>query len=241
MRTDLLTHRQKWDGFWRGVATTERAAIWDVDPDVDIASGLPLDTGVFDPALPLIDLGCGNGRQTAYFAGWFDFVVGIDISAEAIRGAREIHEAPNVEYCVLDAGAVDQAFCLHEELGDANVHVHELFHQLPAGHRDAVAASVAELAGERGRVLVVEAGPGSAEVFEQLLIFDGPPPPKMARVFDHGIRPGELDDGEVVHLFAGHGFRLLRSGSLSLGSTVQLSDGAPFTVPGEFWLFGRDA
>lgn len=240
MSTDLLTYRQKWDNFWRGVSTTERAAMWDVDPDIDVGSGLPLET-VFDPSFPLIDLGCGNGRQTAHFAGRFDVVIGADISAEAIRGAREIHGAPNVEYCVLDATAVDQAFCLHEDVGDANVHVRELFHQLPAGDRAAAAASVAELTGERGRVLIVEAGPDTDEMFEQLLIFDGPAPPKMARVFDNGIRPGRLRDGEVVHLLADHGFRVLRSGSLPLGSTVRLTDGTDFTVPGEFWVFGRDA
>ncbi|NED05056.1 class I SAM-dependent methyltransferase, partial [Streptomyces sp. SID6648] len=46
-----------------------------------------------DPALPLIDLSCGNGTQTRYLAERFPHVVGADLSAAALEHARRADPA----------------------------------------------------------------------------------------------------------------------------------------------------
>lgn len=236
-----LSHREKWDNYWRDLSTTVREVLWDIDPTEDVARELPLYADLLDRSLPLVDLGCGHGRQTRYLAGHFKRVIGVDLSGEAIHGARQLHAAPNVEYRILDAAVPAEARALHDAIGDANVHVHGVFHQLPPADRSATAQTVATLAGERGRVFVVELGAAADEMFASLMARGGPPPPKVARVFESGIVPGGLRDGELAELLAPFGLRVLKRGTLQLSSTMQFPDGRTFTVPGEYWLFTRDA
>lgn len=58
-----------------------------------------------DPLIHKIDgtfleLGCGNGRMTEHISIWHKFVLGIDISGEMIRQARE--RLPNVYFAETD-------------------------------------------------------------------------------------------------------------------------------------------
>src|SRR5688572_30905432 len=42
-----------------------------------------------DLSVPIVDLGCGNGRQSRYLARYFDQVIGADVSPSAIELARQ--------------------------------------------------------------------------------------------------------------------------------------------------------
>lgn len=58
----------------------------------------------------LLDLGCGIGRMTEPLGAYFTEVVGVDVSAEMIDKARELHSSrPNVRY-VTNSGADLSAF-----------------------------------------------------------------------------------------------------------------------------------
>lgn len=235
------SHGERWDNYWRELATTAREVLWDIDPGEDVGHELELYAGELDRDLPLVDLGCGHGRQTRFLADHFARVIGVDISAEAIRGARQIHAADNVEYRVLDAAVPAAGRALHREIGDANVHVHGLFHQLPRADRSAVAETLAVLVGERGGAFVVELGAAAEPVFAALMARGGPLPAKLARIFEQGIVPGGLAAGELAELVAPFGLRPRKHGALLLGSTLAVPEGGFFTVPGEYWLLGRDA
>ena len=106
-----LGYREAWDGYWREVTPQPGAAFWDSTPDQAVKRELPLFQGVFDLQLPLIDVGCGNGTQTRGLADAFPRVIGVDVSEEALGGARLHHGAANVD-------------------GDANLYLRGVLHQL---------------------------------------------------------------------------------------------------------------
>lgn len=72
---------------------------------------LPLLTGKRDPgSLRVLEIGCGAGRMTKHLAKIFGEVVGVDVSGEMIRQARErlagienvqLHETSGVDFAVL--------------------------------------------------------------------------------------------------------------------------------------------
>ena len=104
--------------------------------------------------LPVIDIGCGNGRFSRLLAGSFPKVLGIDISAHAVRRAEEESgEADNVTYRVLDASAAGAGQKLFEELGEANVFMRGVFHVFDAGQRERAVADLRDIVGRRGAVI----------------------------------------------------------------------------------------
>ncbi len=89
-----------------------------------------------------LDLGCGLGRVTRPLAGRFDEVVGVDVSAEMVRRAEELHPAtefPNVSFHATDG--------VHLPLEDESVDFvfsYEVFQHLPS--RDVMHANLLEVA-----------------------------------------------------------------------------------------------
>jgi SAM-dependent methyltransferase len=113
-----------WDRFWASIQRTgaDGEVIWDAasTEELDRVRAHALEHMARD--LPIVDIGCGNGRFSRLLAGSFPKVLGIDISAHAVRRAEEESgEADNVTYRVLDASAAGAGQRLFEELGEANV------------------------------------------------------------------------------------------------------------------------
>ncbi len=121
-----------------------------------------------ESALTLLDVGCGNGRQSFALAEHFPRVMGVDLSAEAIRGARALYERDNLEFRVVDILDDDEVAHLHDELGDANVNVRGVLHQLRAEDLAAAVRMIATLVGWRGKAFVVELSPSAEGLFKSL-------------------------------------------------------------------------
>jgi SAM-dependent methyltransferase len=96
-----------WERWWAGVNDAPGEIVWDPDAS-DLEADLEVFGRAFDPDRPVIDLGCGNGRQTRFLARRFRTVIGADISPSAIRRAAAAENPANVSYHVLDASAPDQ-------------------------------------------------------------------------------------------------------------------------------------
>src|SRR3982751_5311254 len=95
-----------WEQFWSGVQRTGPGGdvLWDVAVRSELDWCLQHAGQHFDPALPVVDVGCGNGRFTRLLAERFPVVVGVDVSASAI-GLADAESAgqPRVSYRVLNA------------------------------------------------------------------------------------------------------------------------------------------
>lgn len=233
------SYKESWDSYWRDVTPRPGLAFWDSTPDHAVGRELPLFSGAFDGQLPVIDVGCGNGTQTRCLADAFSRVIGVDVSEEALRGARVHHGAANVEYRALDLLDGPAVGALHAELGDANLYLRGVLHQLRAADRLPAVHHLAALLGQRGRAFLVELSPAAEQLFASLAQRFGAPPAKLQQILSHGIAPAMLQAGDIPALFQQAGFVPRAQGVTTVVTTQALPGGEIIEVPCEYFLFQR--
>lgn len=236
-----ISYRESWDGYWRDVTPRPGVAFWDATPDQAVKRELPLFQGIFDLQLPLVDVGCGNGTQTRGLADAFSHVIGVDVSEEALRGARLHHGATNVEYRAIDLLDGPAIRALHAELGDANLYLRGVLHQLRTEDRLPAVHHLATLLGSRGRAFLVELSPDAAHQFASWVERFGAPPVKLQHALAHGIVPAMLQKGELPTLFHQVGFVPCTQGITTVVTTQALPSGELIEVPCDYFLFQRAA
>jgi len=219
-----------WENFWSTSTGAPGEIFWDADPAHAAQQDLALFRGHVDPQLPLIDLGCGNGTQTRFLADHFARVIGTEIAPAAVEIARTKNAAPNVSYRVLDVLSPVAAQVLHEEIGDANLYMRAVLHQLsPADHATAI-QSIEWLLGRSGILYFVELSSAAEPYFTQLITQYGPPP-GLARVFQHEITPGMVNENDLERLFPPDRFTLVRTGKSHIQTVHSLPTGEVVKVP----------
>jgi len=228
--TSANRYLTSWEGFWSTSTGTPGEIFWDADPAHAAQQDVVLFQGSVDPQLPLIDLGCGNGTQTRFLADHFARVIGTEISPAAVEIARTKNAAPNITYRVLDVLCPDDAQALHEEIGDANLYMRAVLHQLsPVDHATAI-QSIERLLGRKGVLYLVELSSAAEPYFTKLITQYGPPP-GLARVFQHEITPGMLNENELDVLFPPDRFTLLSTGKSHIHTVHTLPTGEVVRVP----------
>ncbi len=149
-----------WDHFWAGVRATGDGGdvLWDASSPAEAVRYLHLLGEYADPALPVVDIGCGNGRFTRALAAHFPTAVGVDVSPPAVaRAEAESAGTPGVAFRVLDVTEPGAGRVLRDVVGgDANVFVRGVLHVLDVPARRRLASGVGTLVGDRGRVLISE-------------------------------------------------------------------------------------
>lgn len=181
------SYAERWESYWSEVNGKGTRVVWDVAKEDGVALDWPNIEGQVDRSLPMVHLGCGHGRQTVFFADHFERVIGVDISASAIERAQREHAHARVEYRTFDAVDGEAIAALQAELGDANVYVRGVFHQLAEPDQAPYLEAALQLLGERGTLCVLELRRGAEQIFFPmvkmgLLSFLRP-------VLDNGIKP----------------------------------------------------
>lgn len=217
-----------WEKYWRELPAGDGAALWDVDPRHGVLHHLPWFAEHFDPELPVADVGCGSGRQTEALAEHFPRVYGFEVSEAALAAARRAHPASSVDYRVLDLCDPAAVAACHAELGDLNLYVRTVLHQLPVEQRPTAAGNLTALLGERGRAFVVELAPGAADVFAS---WPSAHRSKLDDLHQAGLVPARLEDGELERLLTAAGLEIVQSAEFLGHSTETGSDGAVLEVP----------
>ncbi|QKV91885.1 class I SAM-dependent methyltransferase [Streptomyces sp. NA02950] len=233
-------YRQAWESYWNETSDAPGEAIWDVDPSLSAAPHVELLAPYADAALPIVDLGCGNGTQTRYLASRFPRAMGVDLSWAAVEHARRADTAGVAEFRQLSLTDREGVRELHDELGDANVYLRAVIHQSDAEDRRPVAEAVATLVGKRGRAFVAELTQESKATLGRLAGGPGGPPAKLRRVFDHGLRPADAADTEIPELLAAVGLEILAEGPTALAQTEQWADGSRVELPARWFVVGRN-
>jgi SAM-dependent methyltransferase len=227
-----------WNDFWTLLPAEPGAALWDSSPELTAARHLPLFRDRVDPSLPLVDIGCGSGRQTQWLARHFRRVVGIDIAEAAVTLARQTHPAPRVTYrCadLLDQGATA---ALHAELGDVNVYMRGVLHQLAPDERTTMLKTIGTLLGASGHVFAQELTERTGWYVAELLA-GGTPLPKAAGLaahFDFGARIAPAREGQLRLLLERSGLDVVADGDIPLHTTETTSDGRPLELPTSYVL-----
>lgn len=228
-----------WEGYWRGVRSTGRSGdvLWDAGAQRERDQYAQHLLAHFDPALPVVDVGCGNGTHTRWLAGLFPSVLGVDVSAGAIDRARqESDDVPNAEYAVLDATAGDAGTRLVERLGPANVFVRGVFHVLKPNRQKALAASLHTVVGGGGRLFLAETNfrGNSLGYLAELGATRAHMPRQLQRALEHLPRPGHFGPQERARRFPAASWRLVVDGPAEIEVVPMNDAGRPQQVPGYF-------
>ncbi len=147
-----------WESYWSRINVGQVAEVfWDDTSDHDSKDDLQRFIHYMDPALPLLDVGCGNGRQVRFFAQHFNQVIGADISLSAIRLAEaESSAQKNVAYRVFDGLDTECARALREEFGEMNIHMRGVLHMVKWHDRRRFTDNLAILLGKKGTLYQIE-------------------------------------------------------------------------------------
>ncbi|MCL3992526.1 class I SAM-dependent methyltransferase [Streptomyces lavenduligriseus] len=233
------TYRDAWESYWSETSGARGEAIWDSDPALSAAPHSELLLPHADPGRTIVDLGCGNGTQTRYLATRFARAVGVDLSHAAVEHARRAAGDAPVEFQQLDLTDTGAVRALHRRLGDSHVYMRAVIHQSEPDARPAVAAAVAEIIGTEGRAFVVELTSASRDVLGRAAAGPAGPPPKLRRVFHHGLKPAAAPDEEIPRLLAEAGLTVLADGETALPQTEYLPDGTRIDLPARWFVLAR--
>lgn len=218
-----------WESFWNKTSKLSNPIFWDCKPEVAAARDLPRFKNMINTQLPLIDFACGNGTQTLFLAEHFEKVIGVDVSKSALKMAEAQHNAPNIEYRILDALIADQAEILHSAIGDANIYMRTGFHHIPVEKRFEFAKSLQILLGNKGIIYMIELGANATSYWNSLHENYGKLPQELLIVLEHGLRPGTVALEEIETFFPN--FEILKSGEDCLNIAYPLPDGEYPKVP----------
>lgn len=236
--TSANRYLTSWESFWSTSTETPGEIFWDADPARAAQQDLALFQDYADPQLPMIDLGCGNGTQTRFLADHFARVIGTEISPTAVNISQTNNAAPNISYRILDVLCPADAQALHDEIGDANLYMRTVLHQLsPADHATAI-QSIERLLGEKGTLYLIELSSAAEPYFAQLITQYGLPP-GLARVFQHQITPGMLDEKDLKTLFPPDRFTLLCTDKSRIHTVHTLPTGEIAKVPAFYAILRR--
>jgi amidohydrolase len=222
------SQRDIWERWWSGVTGAPGEIVWNAAQS-DLAADLEVFGDSFDRGLPVIDLGCGDGRQTRFLARHFQTVIGVDISPSAIQRASAADKPANVSFRVLNVCAAQEADQLHEEVGDANVYVRGVLQALPPAVRSQAVGSIAVLLGDGGTLFAKELPPRVSDYFADLVQRHGLWP-GLERVMQL-IPPGQITEQQLVRLFSPERFEVIRTGQGVIDTLNRLPDGEPIRVP----------
>ncbi len=148
-----------WESYWNTIAENEleNRIFWNCGPERAASQDLLRFKSHMNADLPLLDLGCGSGKQTRFLAQHFKKVIGVDISPSAIQLAKlETPEKSKIEYRVLNAVNVEEAKALHHEFGEVNIYMRGVLHMIKRADRQKFITSLEILLGEKGILYQIE-------------------------------------------------------------------------------------
>jgi SAM-dependent methyltransferase len=148
-----------WDLFWTRVRRTGPGgdALWDLGSEAELAAVEARLRAHVDLALPIVDVGCGNGRHTRRLATLSPKALGVDVSPTAVARARdESRDVANVDFRAVDMSRPGEGRRLHEELGSANAYVRGVLHVMAPEAQRVMVENIHDFLGERGSLYVVE-------------------------------------------------------------------------------------
>ena len=229
---------EAWEAYWAAVARTgpDGDVLWDGAGEHELAWWSSAARDHLDPALPVLDVGCGNGRLSRLLAPAFPRVLGVDLSPAAVDLARrESAGDERAEFGVADVTADGAGAALAAELGPANVVVRGVFHVLDREHRRRAARELATVLGGRGRLLLLETNwrGDLLGYLEHLGADRGRLPAVLARLIDHRLpRPQSFGPAELAQTFPAPGWTTLASGPVDIDPVRGHGPAAGRTIPG---------
>ncbi len=230
---------EAWNKYWSGVTATGVGGdvLWDSAELTETSSYRPLIDEYFDPAMPVIDVGCGNGSFTRYLADLFPVTVGVDLSTSAVELARSQSEGRSgLQFRQLDATVPGATADLAVEFGPANVFVRGVFHILTTTARAELARNLLPLVGDKGRVLLVETDYRGSSLSYLTSLGARPTaiPGPLERAIRDIPRPGHFGEEERRLAFPNDAWQALADGAMVIQTIPLRAASACEEIPGYF-------
>ncbi len=229
---DELGYGANWERFYRSLdAARGERPLWDVDPEEAVEQDFVIFAPFLATSLPIIDFGCGTGTQTSALGRRYPLAIGLDVSPTAIESATLAQQSESVSFCLLDEADPGFFAKLHGSLGDANVYIRGVLHQLKDEDLPGLFANLAGLMGEQGRLYFVEV---SDEIHQYLRDGSGgfsALPAMMRRTLISHFPPRGLSLEGVPGLLGADSFNILASGETRLKTNIRFRDQSSVEIP----------
>lgn len=232
--------RAAWDQYWKNVRRTGSGGdvLWDAAGDDEIEKSVDSIVARMDRSLPMVDVGCGNGRYARAFARRFPKVLGVDVSPTAIARAREeTGSAPNVSFRELDVAAAGAGRRLRDELGESNAFSRGVLHILDDAPRAALLDNLRELLGQRGVLYLLETDfdGGSLDYLESVGTRPGEIPTPIRLCAESGLAPPRhFGDAQRQAYFSEARWEMLANGPIEIPTLSLTGGGEAAHFPGYF-------
>ncbi|MCB0704768.1 MAG: class I SAM-dependent methyltransferase [Saprospiraceae bacterium] len=228
---------KNWDQYYvRTYGSGKNKALWDVPVDQAIALDYQLFAKSLNPDLPIIDIGCGTGTQSVFLLNHYPRVLGVDVSAEAIKVARENHQIENLEFDILDVTDTAQARFISKKIGPANIYMRGVLHQILDQHLPAFRQTIQTLLGTSGTMYCIEVSDQIRAHFKQENEKFSSLPERLRQVFISNLPPKGLSVQTLPSFFPPQEFDILSSGEAKLNTNICYSDGEAIFIPAIFGL-----
>ncbi len=231
-----------WERYWNSVQRTgaEGDVLWDAGSEAELSQSLERVLSHMDRSLPVLDVGCGNGRHSRALAAHFPAVHGLDLSSRAIEKARqESRDVTNISYRVLDASQPGAGRQLADELGEANVYVRGVFHILGHAQRMRLVSNLRDILGRRGVLFLLEtAHEGSPlDYLQSLGATASAIPAPLQRCIESGVRaPEAFDERMFRKYFPAESWETLACGKTVIHGVPMSTQSELEKIPGFFAL-----
>jgi SAM-dependent methyltransferase len=228
-----------WDRYWSSVRATGVGGdvLWDSADLDELSSYLPILTRHFDPILPLVDIGCGNGSFSRRLIRHFPSVLGVDLSPDAVQlASKESAGEPGLTFRALDVTVPGALDAVGEELGPVNVFVRGVFHILSPAARIELAANLLPLVGSRGKVFLSETNfRGTSLGYLESLGASGRfIPEPLERAIRDLPRPGHFGAPERELTFSSTSWTVAEDGPTVIETIPLRGPSEPEHIPGYF-------
>ncbi|WP_426997652.1 class I SAM-dependent methyltransferase [Pseudarthrobacter sp. N5] len=230
--------RVAWDLYWARITASgaQGDVLWDSGDDHELLGYVEHLKQSFDPDLPVVDIGCGNGSFTRRLGQYFPQAIGVDVSAHAVARARaESEGVVNVSYTVRDMTIPGAGAGLAGN-SEANVFIRGVLHVLDEGDQAALAENLRLIVGTRGTVFLAETDfRGNAVEYVAHLgaTFRSIPAPLEGAI--RGLpMPGHFGPTERSRVFPASGWELIDDGPATIEAVPMKHPTQPELIPGYF-------
>jgi SAM-dependent methyltransferase len=226
-----------WEVYWKGIKNTGPGGdvLWDPAHAEEIEFCLQKSLQHAERTLPIIDIGCGNGRFTRALSKAFARAVGIDLSHSAVERARRESAESNATFQVQDVAGSIWAQPLRGELGDVNVFIRGVLHILDHRQKQTLVDNVQLLLGKRGTLFLLETAfeGGPLDYLEFLGAKSGKLPSQLDQAISAGLpKPQRFSQIELARYFPRETFQVLESGPAPIFAVGMNSGASVEKIPG---------
>ena len=221
-----------WREFYRKTYVENSGkALWDIDPALSAGKDFLQFSEWMDLDLPLLDIGCGTGAPSAWLAGHFERVIGIDTAEEAVAIARENFPSNKIIFRSIDLAEKAACQALHDEFGDLNLYMRGVLHQIKPEHKATVVDNLASLMGRNGTFYFIEVAAQIRQYFQEASPEFHRLPKAVQAVFISNLPPEGVTLEDIPQIFPNERFQIMALGKDQLMTNLSLPDGIQITIP----------